>query len=180
MELKDGTANSNVRGGNGTYQVGNVTLNKNTTLNIYVGGQNGYNGGGAGNSIYGVGGGATDIRVGGTANANRIFVAGGGGGSSATPNYHQHTGSSVYGGGCYGQPNYHSHSGSSTTGGGCYGIVVNHTHNDSCYEVCGATIIVSNVEKNENDKHSADTHYDWKTTCPNGNDRKSYKQWSWI
>lgn len=180
MELKDGTANSNVRGGNGTYQVGNVTLNKNTTLNIYVGGQNGYNGGGAGNSIYGVGGGATDIRVGGTANANRIFVAGGGGGSSATPNYHQHTGSSVYGGGCYGQPNYHSHSGSSTTGGGCYGIVVNHTHNDSCYEVCGATIIVSNVEKNKNDQHSADTHYDWKTTCPNGNDRKSYKQWSWI
>lgn len=171
MEPKGGTANGNVRGGNGTYQVGNVTLNKNTTLNIYVGGQNGYNGGGAGNSIYGVGGGATDIRVGGTANANKIFVAGGGGGSSATPNYHQHTGSAA-GGGCYGQPNYHYHSGSSIYGGGCYGQPNYHTHNDSCYTVCGETLIVSDVERYKGDQHNDNTHYDWKTTCPNGEDRK--------
>lgn len=115
-----GTANSNVRGAKGTYQIGTITLEKDTDLAIYVGGQNGYNGGGAGNSVYGVGGGASDIRVGGTALSNRILVAGGGGGSSATPNYHYHTGSSA-GGGCYGQPNYHYHSGSSTSGGGCYG-----------------------------------------------------------
>ncbi len=50
-------------------------------LNIYVGGQTGYNGGGPGATTYGAsGGGASDIRLGGTALANRVIVAGGGGG----------------------------------------------------------------------------------------------------
>lgn len=48
-------------------------------LNIYVGGINGYNGGGT-SSTYGKGGGASDIRIGGTALANRKVVAGGAGG----------------------------------------------------------------------------------------------------
>ena len=48
-------------------------------LNIFVGGQN-YNGGGTGSTYGGVGGGASDIRIGGIALSNRVFVAGGGGG----------------------------------------------------------------------------------------------------
>ena len=92
---KGGTASSRVIGAKGTKVVGTVTLNKNSNLSIYVGGQNGYNGGGAGNSVYGVGGGASDIRLNGTATSNRIIVAGGGGGSTARTNYHSH------GGDCY-------------------------------------------------------------------------------
>jgi len=64
-------------------------------LNIFVGGQNGYNGGGSGgingNSVFngassglaGNGGGASDIRTGGSALVNRIIVAGGGGGGAS-------------------------------------------------------------------------------------------------
>lgn len=71
-------------GGKGAKITGRVRFNRNTNLNIYVGGQGttnqgGYNGGG--NGTYG-GGGASDIRVGGTAYANRIITAGGGGGGS--------------------------------------------------------------------------------------------------
>lgn len=47
-------------------------------LSIYVGGQYGYNGGGTGAHS---GGGATDIRINGTALADRVVVAGGGGGA---------------------------------------------------------------------------------------------------
>ncbi|PBQ34589.1 hypothetical protein CNR22_23370 [Sphingobacteriaceae bacterium] len=56
------------------------------TLNVYVGGAGtgsvgGFNGGGSGNrGPSGAGGGASDIRVGGTGLTNRIIVAGGGGG----------------------------------------------------------------------------------------------------
>ena len=81
----------------GGYAKGNIYLNGGQVLNIYVGGMGsrgtgsgniipgGYNGGGNawgytdGNN--GSGGGATDIRVGGTALVNRIIVAGGGGGN---------------------------------------------------------------------------------------------------
>ena len=74
----------NGAGGKGAKITGRVTINRNTTLNINVGGagaQNvgGFNGGGSG--TYG-GGGASDIRVGGNAYSNRIVVAGGGGGGS--------------------------------------------------------------------------------------------------
>lgn len=59
------------------------------TWNIYIGGKpgntglGGFNGGGAGEGIangHPGGGGASDIRVGGTALSNRVVVAGGGGG----------------------------------------------------------------------------------------------------
>ncbi len=51
------------------------------TLNLYVGGTAGYNGGGIGSATNGgTGGGASDIRIGGTALANRVVIAGGGGG----------------------------------------------------------------------------------------------------
>ena len=105
-----------VLGGKGSYRIGEATFDKNTVLSIHVGGQDGYNGGG--NSYYpgdihiteysqelseinviypsegryANGGGATDIRMGGTATSNRILVAGGGGGAYAEPHYHYHTG----------------------------------------------------------------------------------------
>lgn len=85
-----------------------MTLNKNANLTIYVGGQDGYNGGGETSDIYGNGGGATDIRLESRETSKRIIVAGGGSGSNATPNYHRHTGSSSSGGGCYGKAVYTS------------------------------------------------------------------------
>ena len=86
------------RGGYGSSVSGVLTTTGGTVLNIFVGGkgqtslnstpgQGGYNGGGAA-GIYpsctlnsGGGGGATDIRIGGTALSNRDIVAGGGGGA---------------------------------------------------------------------------------------------------
>jgi hypothetical protein len=93
-----GTANSSVTGGYGSYAIGTATIGKNTSLSIFVGGQNGYNGGGSGNSLYGNGGGATDVRINGNSTNERIIVAAGGGGSYAKANYHSHSSS------CY-----HSH-----------------------------------------------------------------------
>ena len=51
-----------------------MTLNKNANLTIYVGGQNGYNGGGETSDIYGNGGGATDIRLESSETSKRIIV----------------------------------------------------------------------------------------------------------
>ena len=85
-------------GGNSTGTGGRVqcvyATTPSTLFNIYVGGQGapaasgaagGWNGGGnagaaSGGSYGSGGGGASDIRVGGTALANRVIVAGGGGG----------------------------------------------------------------------------------------------------
>lgn len=77
------------RGGYGGYSKGDITLTEGETLNIYVGGQGGYNGaagwngGGRADSSNGGGGGASDVRIGGTALGNRIIVAGGGGGGGS-------------------------------------------------------------------------------------------------
>ncbi|GKU77609.1 glycine rich domain-containing protein [Paenibacillus sp. L3-i20] len=68
-------------GGKGGYSVGSMNLNKGDKLSLHVGGQTGWNGGGSGHGrITDSGGGATDIRKGGTGLNNRIIVAGGGGG----------------------------------------------------------------------------------------------------
>ncbi len=80
-------------GGLGGTATGILNVTPGQTLYIYVGGQNGYNGGGAGGlngstTVYGgpstgaaaVGGGASDVRVNGTAVSDRVIVAGGGGG----------------------------------------------------------------------------------------------------
>ena len=92
-----GTYSEAGTGGQGGYAKGEIIFNSTTTLNIYVGGQGrnaieansgsyvvdnpgGWNGGGMGGHMAGSGGGATDIRLGGTALSNRIIVAGGGGG----------------------------------------------------------------------------------------------------
>lgn len=96
-------------GGKGGYSSGTINLNKGTVIYIYVGeaggsggsvnnpygGKGGWNGGGTGGrgASYsgndtdeggGGGGGSTDIRLNGTALANRIIVAGGGGGEAGS------------------------------------------------------------------------------------------------
>lgn len=71
--------------GLGAYAEGELTVSPGDVLNIYVGGQDGYNGGGAGGDIGGGnGGGASDVRFGGVDLADRIIVAGGGGGGGST------------------------------------------------------------------------------------------------
>lgn len=66
--------------GNGGVAFGVLAVTPGQVLNIYVGGTNAFNGGGIG--LGGAnGGGASDVRVGGTALANRVIVAGGGGGA---------------------------------------------------------------------------------------------------
>jgi len=88
-------ATSATSGGLGSYASGEIYLNEGNILYVYVGDEGtagnttstfqggGYNGGG--NAIYsaGAGGGATDIRIGGTSLNDRIMVAGAGGGSGA-------------------------------------------------------------------------------------------------
>jgi len=82
-------------GGNGAVITGTLAVTPGQTLNIYVGGMGtlgnasgGWNGGGTGRNsssgswLSGGGGGATDIRIGGIALANRVAVSGGGGGRS--------------------------------------------------------------------------------------------------
>ncbi|MFY7908867.1 MAG: 3-coathanger stack domain-containing protein [Emticicia sp.] len=82
-----GRNQAGILGGLGGLASGKLAVTPGQTLYIYVGGQNGYNGGGtAGSStctsaIGGNGGGASDIRLGGTALTDRVIVAGGGGGA---------------------------------------------------------------------------------------------------
>lgn len=72
-------------GGLGGYVSGDLAVTPGQTLNIYVGGQNGYNGGGIGYAaIAKNGGGGSDVRVGGTAVTDRVIVAGGGGAGGQT------------------------------------------------------------------------------------------------
>lgn len=81
--------NNKGNGGKGGYSKGNIDLEENKMLLINVGGKNGSNGGGAGSYAYTNtmnGGGATDIRVNGTALENRVIVAGGGGGGNYNAN----------------------------------------------------------------------------------------------
>lgn len=76
-----------VFGGLGGSSFGVLTVTPGDVLTIYVGGTSGYNGGGlAGTSpctaaIGGVGGGGSDVRLNGSALANRVIVGGGGGGA---------------------------------------------------------------------------------------------------
>ncbi len=80
-----GSVNGNT-GGNGGTATGTLTTTPGTMLYIYVGNQpinnvGGYNGGGTCANTNGMGGGgATDVRVGGTDVGSRVIVAGGGGG----------------------------------------------------------------------------------------------------
>jgi len=66
-------------GGKGGQITATMRLNKGEKLYIFVGGQDGYNGGGMGTVN---GGGATDIRIDGEKLKDRVLVAGGGGGAN--------------------------------------------------------------------------------------------------
>ena len=94
-----GYINSSTYGGKGGFSTGELTLAKETTLYVYVGGagntsgQNGgFNGGGKRKTRNG-GGGATDIRVGADDLYARVIVAGGGGSYGASSK------TGMYGGG---------------------------------------------------------------------------------
>ncbi|EDZ59971.1 outer membrane autotransporter, putative [Candidatus Pelagibacter sp. HTCC7211] len=123
-----GASDRNGRGGLGGRVQTNISVTPGTTLNIYVGGsggnttsnpganykpsynpyeagngQGGFNGGTqGGQTSAGAGGGATDIRFGGTALSNRIYVAGGGGGGANQRRESQPGGDGGHGGGTTG------------------------------------------------------------------------------
>ena len=75
-----GISQNGFASGLGGRAQGTLTVSPGQVLNIYVGGQATWNGGGAGKGGAN-GGDASDIRVGGTALSNRVIVAGGGGGT---------------------------------------------------------------------------------------------------
>lgn len=90
-----GNASVGGTGGLGGYVTGTLPVTPGDVLYIYVGGQNGYNGGGDGgqdgNTVFSgspgalapSGGGASDIRIGGITVNDRVVVAGGGGGGGS-------------------------------------------------------------------------------------------------
>ncbi len=125
-----GTAGYGVGGLGGRVQ-GSLSVTPGQALSIYVGQMplsniGGFNGGGNGaNNTYGRGGGgATDIRIGGVALANRVVVAAGGGGGgtncfSANQNSGGVGGGATGGDGyqCNQQTNYVGFGGTQTAGG---------------------------------------------------------------
>ncbi len=79
-------------GGMGGYAAGDLLreLPKGDTVWVFIGGVNGFNGGGASGATIsseagGNGGGATDIRYGGRDLSDRVAIAGGGGGGGGAP-----------------------------------------------------------------------------------------------
>jgi len=77
-------------GGLGGIASGTLNVTPGDILSFYIGGSNGYNGGGSGgangNPVFGFGGyggGASDVRLNGTTLQNRVIVAGGGGGGGS-------------------------------------------------------------------------------------------------
>lgn len=94
-------------GGLGGYVKAELDVTPGTKVFVYVGGKGrieggpGYNGGGPGGQYAGGGGGATDVRIGGQTLADRVAVAGGGGGGQC--GYPDH-GAGGDGGGLVGEP----------------------------------------------------------------------------
>ena len=120
---KGGTGTNNYGvGANGGRTQATYPVSAGQVLNIYVGGLNvgatgGYNGGGnGGGAAYSAGaGGASDIRIGGTALANRVIVAGGGGSGGGDYSLHNYDNGGP-GGGLIGSAGYDG-----LTLGGSYG-----------------------------------------------------------
>ena len=77
-------SSSSSQPGMGGYATGVLSVTPGDVLHMYVGGRNGFNGGGTGNSGGGNGGGASDVRLNGTNLSDRVIVAAGGGGAGAT------------------------------------------------------------------------------------------------
>ena len=129
-----GGSYSSYAGGRGGYAVGNITLNKNTTLHLCVGGTTsstsaGYNGGGSGISNGRGGGGATDIRIDANNDNNvtlyeRIIVAGGGGGAGVA--YQGGYGGGQIGGDGYTSLNRNGIGGTQTSAGTTWGNITAH------------------------------------------------------
>ncbi|MGA2519733.1 MAG: Ig-like domain-containing protein [Acidimicrobiales bacterium] len=83
---KGGTTDVSVPGGLGAKVTGTLQIAAGTSVLLTTGGAGGFNvagsnGGSAGEGDSGGGGGATDVRVGGSGLAQRVLVAGGGGGA---------------------------------------------------------------------------------------------------
>ena len=102
---------SSLGGSNGGRAEGTIAKGGESTLAIYVGNVFGFNGGGTSSGYYGSG--ASDIRQGGSALANRVIVSGGAGGASLFDQYLTYGGS---GGGSAGNAGYDG--GLSDPGGG--------------------------------------------------------------
>ena len=114
----------------GGYSLGEINLTSSTIVYIYVGGQatninGGFNGGGTGEGIGLGGGGATDIRIGGTGIVDRVIVAAGGGGAGIW-NGQQVVGG--YGGGSTGGDGYRS----TTSNPGGQGATQSGSGNGTC------------------------------------------------
>ena len=122
VDLRGGTGqgyNASTSGACGRV-VGTINKGAESTIQVNVGGGlgNTFNGGGVSTSgMGGSGGGASDIRVGGTALANRIIVAGGGGAEDGSGNF---SGGGVGGGGTP-TAAYAPGNGQTNTGGGAGG-----------------------------------------------------------
>ena len=114
----------------GGMATGTITATPGQLLYVFVGGQNGYNGGGAGGNGN-TGGGMSDVRIGGTGFGNWVIVAGGGGGGGNNGNGYLNTttgtggggsacanGAGGGGGGYYNGYSYSSQGGAGTCGGG--------------------------------------------------------------
>lgn len=114
---KDGASLSNYGyGGRGGYAYGEKQLTEGQVINVYVGGENGWNGGGSVTHTHaGNGGGATDIRILGSQLSNRIIVAGGGGGGGCSGTEPRGNGGS--GGGLVGTNGGHAYNSSGGGGG---------------------------------------------------------------
>ena len=171
----DGSANL---GGNGGRVKASKNFSKGTVCYIYVGGKGanqdvtnsgyaeggGWNGGGNGGPVgrSGGGGGGTDVRIGGTANSNRVLVAGGGGGAcnggdaghggasgsgnSGTLFQGQHAPSGIDGGGGGGgyYGGTYGREAASTSGSGTYGA-----RGGSNYVVSGWTTTTNGTSTNQ-------------------------------
>jgi hypothetical protein len=132
----------NVAGGLGGRVQTTLTVTPGDTLRIYIGGSGnsgGYNGGGQKASCSGTettaghGGGASDIRIGGTALSNRVVVAGGGGGSSGAANSSYHSTGGVGGGLTGGTAQNSSGSGTCLRGAGGSQSAGGAGGNNSCW-----------------------------------------------
>eukprot|EP00928_Gymnodinium_smaydae_P072470 TRINITY_DN5581_c0_g1_i2.p1 TRINITY_DN5581_c0_g1~~TRINITY_DN5581_c0_g1_i2.p1 ORF type:complete len:427 (-),score=70.22 TRINITY_DN5581_c0_g1_i2:284-1564(-) len=92
-------------GGLGASASGTLSVSPGQVIHVFVGGQQGFNGGGAGGltgcsqAKGGHGGGASDLRVGGTDLSSRVIVAAGGGGAGGDRKYACGPGSGGGGGG---------------------------------------------------------------------------------
>jgi len=121
--------------GNGGRAQGVLTVTAGQILNIYVGGNNAFNGGGIGQGGA-HGGGASDVRIGGFNYTDRVIVAGGGGGAHGD-NWQCNVGAGHGGGGTAvganffgggGGAGYTSGTGCGTNGGNAGGIGGNGFH----------------------------------------------------